>query len=455
MSSVACTNRGRNRRDAIPWNLLRCLLEELEARLLLSDSGLGDGAGDICSNFHVVYNAAASSAFSSSLVTADPIEVNMGSSGPVGLTPAQIRHAYGVDQVMFGSVTGDGTGQTIAIVDAYNAPTIVADLHAFDQQFFPGQADPTLTVVNQTGGSTLPGTDPAGPGAAKSWSVETSLDVEWAHAMAPGASILLVEANSASISDLLTAVDTARNWSGVSVVSMSWGSGESSSETSYDSHFMTPTGHTGVTFLAATGDNGAGVEYPSASPNVMAVGGTTLNVDSSGNYLSESGWSDSGGGVSSYESQPAYQAGVVPTSITTTERAVPDVAADADPATGAAVYDSYDFGSGTAWAQIGGTSLACPLWAGMIAVANQGRALAGNASMDGATTTLPALYKLPAADIHDIMSGGNPFPAEAGWELGHRAGDSDSQYLDSGHDGIANQVGVHPATDIHCRRRLD
>ena len=80
---------------------------------------------------------------------------------------------------MFGSVTGDGTGQTIAIVDAYNAPTIVADLHAFDQQFFPGQADPTLTVVNQTGGSTLPGTDPAGPGAAKSWSVETSLDVEW------------------------------------------------------------------------------------------------------------------------------------------------------------------------------------------------------------------------------------------------------------------------------------
>src|SRR5262249_53291884 len=169
------------------------------------------------------------------------------SSGPVGYTPAQIRHAYGFDQIPL-----NGAGQTIAIVDAYDDPNIAGDLHAFDQQF--GLADPVLTKVNQSGGNSYPSSD-------NNWAVEISLDVEWAHAIAPGAHILLVEANSNSFSDLITAVDYARIQPDVSVVSMSWGSGEFPSETSYDTHFNTPSGHGGVTFVASSGDSGT-MSYP-------------------------------------------------------------------------------------------------------------------------------------------------------------------------------------------------
>ncbi|MCY2927847.1 MAG: hypothetical protein NT031_20900, partial [Planctomycetota bacterium] len=159
-------------------------------------------------------------------------------ASPTGLTPANLISAYGIDHISFGGIVGDGTGQTIAIVDAYDAPTIVADLAVFDQTFnLP--APPSLTIVGQTGTSTLPGTDPAGKG--KSWAVETSLDVQWAHAMAPNASILLVEANSDLFSDLLAAVDTARSYAGVCVVSMSWAAPESAYQPSYDLHFATPS----------------------------------------------------------------------------------------------------------------------------------------------------------------------------------------------------------------------
>jgi hypothetical protein len=337
-----------------------------------------------------------------------------------------MRQAYGVNQIMFGSVAGDGSGQTIAIIDAYNAPTITSDLHAFDAAF--GLSDPTLSVINENGGTTLPGTDPAGRG--NSWAIETSLDVEWAHAIAPGAKILLVEANSASTSDLMAAVNTARKAAGVSVVSMSWGGDESSSDPSYNSYFTTPAGHQGVTFLASAGDSGAygstgnvTVGYPAASPNVIAVGGTSLNVDSSGNYLSESGWGNGsnsdfygggGGGLSTYEAQPTYQKGVVTQS--TTKRALPDVAMDADPNSGVAVYDSYDSPS-SPWVVVGGTSLAAPMWAGLIAITDQGRVLSGQTTLDGATQTLPKLYALPSTDFHDITTGNNGYAAGPGFDL--------------------------------------
>ena len=397
---------------------IRWELERLEQRLMLSGLVTGAPVADAggFSNYFEIYDTVRYAPVARTFgptVAGDSVGSAASSSTPVGLTPAQICHAYGMDQVTFGAITGDGTGQTIAIVGAYNAPTIVTDLHAFDQTFFPGQPDPSLTIVGQTGTPTLPGNDPAGPGAAQSWSTETSLDVEWAHAMAPKAGILLVEANSHYYFDLYAAVDVARNWAGVSEVSMSWGNSEGTGQSSYDVHFTTPAGHAGVTFLAATGDKGKGVSYPSTSPNVLAVGGTTLNVDGSGNYLSEIGWSGSGGGVSAYESQPPYQQPIVSASY----RAVPDVAADADPATGVPVYDAYDFGTSSPWAQIGGTSLACPLWAGMIAVANQGRAVAGMSSLDGLTGTLPAIYKAPAADFRDITSGNNGYPAGVGYDL--------------------------------------
>ncbi len=185
-----------------------------------------------------------------------------------GLTPAQVTAADGVK--------GDGTGETIALIEAYNDPTISSDLQTFDNAFnLP--APPTLTVVNQLG-TAVSATAPTNSG----WTEEESLDVEWAHAIAPGANILVVEANSQSIQDLLAAVNTARSTPGVVAVSMSWGFPETSNEISYDSNFTTPAGHQGITFIASSGDSGslAGASYPAASPNVLSVGGTTLLVSS-------------------------------------------------------------------------------------------------------------------------------------------------------------------------------
>jgi hypothetical protein len=311
-----------------------------------------------------------------------------GSPGPTGLSPAAIRHAYGFDQV---SYTGAGT--TIAIVDAFDDPNIASDLHNFDQQF--GLADPAFTKVNQSGGTTPPAPDTG-------WAGEISLDVEWAHAIAPAANILLVEANSASFSDLLTAVDYAAQQTGVVAVSMSWGGGEFSSETSFDSNFLTPSGHTGVVFVASSGDSGAPTSYPAASPNVLSVGGTTLNLDAQGNYSSESGWNGSGGGISAVESQPSYQNGVVTQS--TTNRTNPDVAYDADPNTGFSVYQTYGNSASTPWLQYGGTSDAAPQWAALVALADQGRAAAGESALSS-TTLLPMIYQLSASDFHDTTTG--------------------------------------------------
>jgi hypothetical protein len=335
-----------------------------------------------------------------------------GSPGPTGYTPAQIRHAYGFDQIKFngGTVIGDGAGTTIAIVDAFDDPRIANDLHQFDLAF--GLPDPVFIKVNQSGGTTMPAAD-AG------WASEIALDVEWAHAIAPKASILLVEANNSSYSNLFAAVSFAARQAGVAAVSMSWGGGEFLGETNYDSVFKTPAGHTGVTFVASSGDSGAPVSYPSVSPNVLSVGGTHLSLDSSGNFLSESGWSGSGGGISSVESQPVYQKGIV--TQTTTRRANPDVSYDADPNTGFPVYDSFNNSVSAPWSQFGGTSDAAPQWAALIAIADQGRALAGLGALDGATQTLPALYALPASDFHDITTGssfGSPvLSAGAGYDL--------------------------------------
>jgi uncharacterized repeat protein (TIGR01451 family) len=329
--------------------------------------------------------------------------------GPTGTTPTQIRHAYGFDQITFnnGTIPGDGTGETIAIVDAYDDPNAAGDLHQFDVQF--NLPDPVLTKVNQTGGTKLPQ-----PNA--NWAVEIALDIEWAHAIAPKAKILLVEATDANVNNLVAGVAFAASQPGVVAVSSSWGAGEFAGENSYDSSFLTPTGHPGVTFLVSSGDSGAPTTYPSVSPNVVAVGGTTLQMDAQGNILSESGWSGSGGGISSLEGQPSYQNGVVTQSATS--RTTPDVAYNADPNTGYPIYDSYNQ---PGWQEIGGTSAAAPQWAALIAIADQGRALAGASSLNGLTQTLPLLYSLPATDFHDITTGGStgspPLDCGPGYDL--------------------------------------
>jgi hypothetical protein len=354
-------------------------------------------------------------------------------AGVVGYSPAQIRDAYGIN-----SLSLDGTGQTIAIVDAYDNPSIFQAVDTFDSQFSLTDSGPTLysqygdastflTVLNQYGQpDSLPPTDPSGPGTAN-WELETELDVEWVHAIAPGAQILLVEANSQSLSDLMAAVGTAAVQPDVSVVSMSWGFTEgqavfAADEANYDSVFNVP----GVTFLASTGDYGAAdLEYPAFSPNVVAVGGTTLSLNTDNSYNSETGWgyySDSagtviasGGGLSLYEPEPSYQQGVQSTGSRTT----PDVSLVADPATGAWIADPYNLDPSDPFEVVGGTSVAAPAWAGLIALVNQGRAAAGETTLNssGPTETQQALYGLPQADYNVISSGNNGYSADPGYNL--------------------------------------
>jgi hypothetical protein len=335
-----------------------------------------------------------------------------GSASPGGYTPAQMRHAYGYDQIFFegGSIVGDGTGQTIAIVNAYHTPNAAADLAAFST-YFGLPAPPSFVQVDQYGGTSFPGSSPG-------WALETALDVQWAHALAPGASILLVEANSASFSDLMAAVDYARNYEGVSVVSLSWGANEFSTETNRDQYFTTPAGHTGVTFVGAAGNSGGPGVYPAYSPNVLAVGGTTLTLDAAGNRISETAWSGSGGGISQYEAQPYWQNGVV--TQTTTHRAMPDVAFEANPSTGVPVYDTYNNTVSAPWTKVAGTSFAAPAWASLVTIANQGRELAGLPMLD-MTGLMTTLYAMPADNFNDITSGSSggsiPQSAAPGYDL--------------------------------------
>lgn len=302
-----------------------------------------------------------------------------------GYSPAQIKTAYGLSAVGFktsnGSVVAaDGTGETIAIVVAFHDPYLVSDLHTFDVRY--NLPDPVLNQINLAGNATDDG-----------WAGEETLDVEWAHAIAPGAKLVVVEAASDNTNDLLAAVAVARNTAGVVAVSMSWGGPELANESSYDStYFTTPAGHTGITFITASGDNGAsgGAEWPASSPNVLSVGGTTLTTGSGGKYISETAWSGSGVGVSKYENQPAYQANVQSTG----KRTVPDVSFLGDPNTGVDVYTTNPSNGRGSWSTVGGTSLGSPAWAGIIAIVDQGLNLAGSPSMDGATQTIPRLYAL-------------------------------------------------------------
>jgi subtilase family serine protease len=340
-------------------------------------------------------------------------------AGPAGgYTPAQMRHAYGFDQISFQSngqtVAADGAGQTVAIVDAYDDPSIASDLSTFDGQF--GLADPSSFVkvgidANGNGSTTrFPSVDPG-------WAGEIELDVEWVHAMAPKANIVLVEAYAATLSDLVNAINYARAYNGVSAVTMSWGGGEFFGEQQYDTSFTAPAGHTPETFFASSGDSGAGTIWPSVSSHVVATGGTTLNADQSGNYQGESGWNGSGGGISAFVAAPSYQNNLAIYSGDPSAggmRAVPDVAYDSDPNSGVSAYGIVGFGG---WVEVGGTSAASPQWAALTAITNQGLVLSGQSTLDGYTQTLPDLYKLSSSDFHDITTGSNGYPAGSGFDL--------------------------------------
>lgn len=314
-----------------------------------------------------------------------------------GFSPEQIRRAYHLDQI-----NNTGAGQTIAIIDAFGSPTIENDYSVFNSQFnlpnVPIDIKYPHGKPNKIDGW---------------WAMETSLDVEWVHAIAPQAKILLVVAKTDSLDDLLSSVDYARK-QGANVVSMSWGTPEFALETSSDSHFL----QNGITFVASSGDNGSGTQWPASSPNVLSVGGTSLYVDQEFNWLDEFGWNKSGGGISSFEDRPKYQGNLV--DISGTGRAIPDVAWVADQNTGVAFYNSTVFNSQSGWLIGGGTSVGAPCWSGIIALVNQSRS--------NAYTSFDLLTKIYSSangssnttylnDFHDIIEGNNGYNATNGFDL--------------------------------------
>lgn len=282
-----------------------------------------------------------------------------------GLSPAEVISHY--------RIAGSGKGQTIAIVVAGDDGAVESDLAVFSKKFDL----PACTTVNGCFEKIfVDGKQPENLG----WSTETMLDVEWAHAVAPLARIVLVEASSAHHDDLQAAVDIAAHKA--SVVSISWGEPEYPREAAVDQLFNVQQ----VTFVAAAGDISDVRLYPAASPNVIAVGGTSWRKSAAGQIV-ETAWKNTGGGPSVFEPMPASQLTFgVPRN--GARRAIPDVGYNADPQSGYSVYDSSSGG----WIVVGGTSAGAAQWAGIIAIANAQRAAVGKPALSSGTGSGAGLY---------------------------------------------------------------
>lgn len=312
-----------------------------------------------------------------------------------GYSPDTVRKAY--------HLPSNGGAGIIAIVDAYNDPSALADFNNFSKQFgLPVETSSVVTastnkvfqIVYATGSKPIDA-----PGAGPNWASEESLDFEWAHAIAPNAKIVLVE--GADDSSLDAAVNVAKTITGVHEVSLSWGSTESPS----GNPSSQPYNQNGVVFFGATGDSPNQLNYPALFPNVVAVGGTSLHV-SNGDVSSETAWNSSGGGPSAIVARPQYQNGIQ--SIVQGFRGTPDISAIADPSTGVAVLSTYADGG---WTVYGGTSLSTPVCA---AIANV-RGSYSNSSFDENTRNYANLGK---SVFRDITSGTDGvYTAGAGWDF--------------------------------------
>jgi subtilase family serine protease len=356
--------------------------------------------------------------------TQDTTLAPMATGGTVSTyTPAQIRAAYGLPALPPSGTTLTsalaaqlGAGQTIYIVDAMHNPNVAAELAAFNQKFglpactqksittgaalplaAPAAGSCELAVVFNTTSGTMTATQPAYDAG---WATEIALDVQWAHATAPLARIVLIEAASPSLDNLQGAVKLA-NAMGPGVVSMSFGTPEGSWTGSANAVFTAAN----MTYLAATGDSGASVQWPAVSPNVVAVGGTSLTYTGSGSRI-ETGWTQTGGGISAYTATPSYQTSAVPGLGMLAHRGVADVSFNADPKTGQYVAVIASGSTTPSWISAGGTSLSTPQWAGLIAVANATRALnakpalgAPHAILYGQIASVPGTYASSFADV--------------------------------------------------------
>lgn len=338
-------------------------------------------------------------------------------------TPAQVRAAYGLPALPAAGATLTatqraqlGAGQTIYVVVAKHNPNAAAELAAFNERF----GLPTCTTKAVPVTTTLPlppasstgcelsvvystnagGMTATAPAYDSGWASEAALDVQWAHATAPLARIVLIESVDPSLNSLLGGIKLA-NAMGPGVVSMSFGAKEGTYTASSDPAFSAPN----MSYLAATGDWGVGVYWPSVSSKVVAVGGTSLSYSGSG-PRSETAWSGTGGGTSAYTAKPSYQSVGVAGLSTFARRAVADVAFNANPSTGQFVAVMSPGSPAVKWLSIGGTSLSTPQWAGLLAVANALRAQSAKAALGAPHAVLysqigavPGTYAAAFADV--------------------------------------------------------
>jgi hypothetical protein len=297
---------------------------------------------------------------------------------PAGYGPSDLQSAYRLP------ASAAGSGQAVAVVDAFDLPSAESDLAAYRSKFgLPActSASGCFRKVNQRGGSSL-------PAANSSWGQEIDLDLDMVSAACPNCSILLVESDDDNNSNMGAAVATAAGL-GVAAISNSYGGPETSDEGTSDSRYYN---HPGIAVTASAGDSGYGVQYPASSPYVTAVGGTSLTEDSTSRGFSETAWNGTGSGCSAYEPKPSWQhdGGCG-------NRTVADVSADSDPATGVAVYDSTPINGQSGWLVFGGTSAAAPLVASAYVLA--GRPVTGSYPVAGAYSS--------SASLFDVTSGSN------------------------------------------------
>jgi kumamolisin len=322
---------------------------------------------------------------------------------PPGENPGSLACIYKLVKETPGCEQGNsnfptGGGKTLAIVGYGDNADAESDLETFSSAFGLPQANFQKVCV------------PAGHScSSEGWEAEESLDIEYAHGMAPKATIYLVELanDDNNIMDAEDAASSLVSQAGGGEVSNSWNftDGEFAGETGDDSHFATP----GIVYLAASGDSRI-VEYPSASPNVVSVGGTTIHRNSSGDFIGEIGWSQTGGGPSQYEPRPGYQN--VVSEIVGKHRGTPDLSSDADLNSGAAVYSQIGCGG---WCIAGGTSLATPTMAGIINAAGE-----FNTSTDGELTEVYNEYEDNTEHsrwFRDIIDGNNGHPCEKSYDM--------------------------------------